>query len=302
MERKRKALRSWVKLIKNNQAYRIDSSSKDTAGWVGSRWPHSVGRLAVAGWARSQRHPGAVALVAVAGDVSRPVPAATRSGTAVAVGTSYVAAAPADAGAGTVAASAATAAAAASACADAGCAFGGASAIQREADCPVHRARCLDDRQRPPEVCNWHIQWGWTGARWGLAYVPCDPYRYSARSICNHRPCRPYFRAPVDADSRPHSACRSDCTGETSDKACPVGHPRFHNGGRKLLVVTNSDRRDRQLAGTVAEPTASAEAPVRPHRNAVDADAGVPPRHFAGLGCTNSRSTNSCYCPTCPTY
>lgn len=120
-------------------------------------------------------------------------------------------------------------------------------------------------------------------------------------SICN-QPSHPYFRVPVDADSRLYFACRSDCRGETLDKAGLVDLPRFHNGGRRLLDVTNSGHRDHQLAGIVlVEPIVSAEEPVRPHHNAADADASVPPRHFAGLGCTNSRSTNSCYCPTCPT-
>lgn len=130
--------------------------------------------------------------------------------------------------------------------------------------------------------------------------VPCDPYRCSETSTCS-RPCRPYFRVPADADSRPCSACRSDCKGETSDKDLADLLPWFHNDGRILLDVTNSGRRVHRLAETVAGPIASAEVPVRPHRSAADADAGVPPRHFAGPGYTNSRSTNSCYCPTCPT-
>lgn len=247
-----------------------------------------------------QRRPDAVEFVAVAEDASHPVPAVTQFGTAAVAGTLYAVAALADADAAAIAAADA-ATAVASAYADAGYASDDASAIQREADCPVRPIRCLDDRQRPPEVCNWHIRWGWTGVRWGLVYVPCDPYRYWVTSICNHQPCHPYFHVPVDADSRLRSACRSDYTGETSDKACPADLPWFHNDGRRLLDVTKSDRRDRQLAGIVAEPIASAEAPVRPHRSAVDADASVPPHHFAGLGCTNSRNTNSCYCPTCPT-
>lgn len=116
-----------------------------------------------------------------------------------------------------------------------------------------------------------------------------------------NQPCRPYFRVPVDADNRPRFACQSDYKGETSDKACPVDLPWFHNDGRILLDVTNSGRRGHRLAEIVAEPIVSAEVPVRPHRSAADADAGVPPRHFAGPGYTNSQSTNSCYCPTGPT-
>lgn len=233
---------------------------------------------------------------AVAGEF-RLVLVATQFEIVVAVGTSYVAVAPADADAAVVAARAVIAA---SACADAGCAFDGASAIRREADYPVRRERCLDDRQQPPEVCNWHRRWGWTDVRWELVCVPCDPYRCSETSTCN-RPCRPYFRVPVDADSRPRSACRSDCTGETSDKAYLADLPWFHNDGRILLDVTNSGRRGHRFAETAAGPIVSAEVPVRPHRSAADADADVPPRHFAGPGYTNSRSTNSCYCPTCPT-
>lgn len=79
-------------------------------------------------------------------------PVVTRFEIVVAAGTSYVAAS-ADADAAIVAADAAIAA---SACAHAGCAFDGASAIRPEADYPVRRERCLDDRQQPPEVCNWH--------------------------------------------------------------------------------------------------------------------------------------------------
>lgn len=132
--------------------------------------------------------------------------------------------------------------------------------------------------------------------------VPCDPYRCLETSTCN-RPCRPYFRVPVDADSRLCSACRSDCKGETSDKAYLADLLWwFHNDGRMLLDVTNSGRRGHWLVEIVAGPIAFAEVPVRPHHSAADADAGVPPRHFAGPGYTNSRSTNSCYCPTCPTY
>jgi len=130
--------------------------------------------------------------------------------------------------------------------------------------------------------------------------VPYDPFRYSETSIYN-RPCHPYFRVPADADSRPRSAYRSGCTGETSDKAYLADLLRFHNDERILLDVTNSGRRDHRLVGTVAGPIVFAEVPVRPHRSAADADAGVPPRHFAGPGYTNSQSTNSCYCPTCPT-
>ena len=131
--------------------------------------------------------------------------------------------------------------------------------------------------------------------------VPCDPYWCSETSIYN-RPCRPYFRVLVDVDSRLRSAYQSDCTGETSDKAYLADLPPwFHNDGRILLDVTNSDRRDHWLAETVAGPIVFAEVPVRPHHSAADADAGVPPRHFAGPGYTNSQSTNSCYCPTCPT-
>lgn len=104
-----------------------------------------------------QRLLDAVEFVVVAENVFQPVLAVTLSETAVAVGTSYVAAVSADADAAIAVADAAIAA---SAYAGAGYAFGGASAIQREADCPVHRVRCLDDRQRPPEVCNWHIRWG----------------------------------------------------------------------------------------------------------------------------------------------
>lgn len=247
-----------------------------------------------------QQHLDAVELVAVAEDAFHSVPAVTQSEIVAAADTSYVVVANADAAIAVVIA-VADAAIAASAYGDAGYAFDDASAIQREADCPVHRARCLDDRQRLPEVCNWHTRWEWTDVRWGLVYVPCGPYRYLVMSTCN-QPCHPYFRVPVGADSRPHFACRSDYMGETLDKACPVDLPWFHNGGRRLLDVTNSDRRvHHQFAETVAEPIVSAEAPVRPHRSAADADASVPPHHFAGLGCTNSRSTNSCYCPTCPT-
>lgn len=141
----------------------------------------------------------------------------------VAVDTSYVVVALVNADVAIVAAvDAATVAPAYADAAD--CAFGDASAIRREEDCPVRRERCPDDRQQPPEVCNWRRRWGWTDVRWELAYVPCDPYRDSGTSTCN-QPCRPYFRVPADADNRPRSACRSDCTGETSDKACPADLP-----------------------------------------------------------------------------
>lgn len=110
-----------------------------------------------------QRHLDAVELAAVAG-AFHFVPVATQFVIAVAAGTSYVAAAFADAD---VAIAVADVAIVASAYADAGCAFDGATAIRREADYPVHRERCLDDRQQPPEVCNWHRRWGWTDVRWG---------------------------------------------------------------------------------------------------------------------------------------
>lgn len=99
-----------------------------------------------------QRRLDAAELAAVVADAFHLVPVATWFEIAVAAGTSYVAAAPADAD---VAIAAADAAIAASACAD-GCAFDGASAIRPAADYPVRRERCLDDRQQPPEVCNWH--------------------------------------------------------------------------------------------------------------------------------------------------
>lgn len=114
-----------------------------------------------------------------------------------------------------------------------------------------------------------------------------------------NQPCRPYFRVPVDADSRLRFAFRSDYKGETSDKVYPVDLPWFHNDERILLDVTNSGRRGHRLAEIVAEPIVSAEVPVWPYRSA-DAD-GVPPRHFAGLRHTNSQNTNSCYCSTGPT-
>lgn len=241
----------------------------------------------------TRRLPDAVELAAAAAGAFHFVPVATWFETAAAAGTSYAAAAPADADAATAAADAATAA---PACAGAGCAFGGASATRREADCPVRRGRYLDGRQRPLEACNWHRRSAWTDVRWGLTCVPYDPYRSSETSTYS-RPCRPSSRAPADAGSKPRSACRSGCTGETSGMACPVDRPLSHNGGQKLLDVTNSDRTDRQLAEIAAEPIViAAEAPVRPHRSAADADADVPPRHFAGPGCTNSRNTNSCYC------
>lgn len=243
-----------------------------------------------------QQHPDAAEFAAVVAGALRFVLVATYFEIVVAAGTSY-AVVSADVDAAIVAAGAVTAA---SAYADADCAFGGAFAIRREAGYPVRRERCLDDRQQPPEVCNWHRRWGWTDVRWGLLSVPCDPYWCSETLTCNW-PCHPYFRVPADADSRPRSACRSGCTGETSDKAYLAGLP-FHNDGRILLDVTNSGRRSHRFAGTVAGPIVfAAEVPVRPHRSAADADAGVPPHHFAGPGYTNSRSTNSCYCPTCPT-
>lgn len=110
-----------------------------------------------------QRRLGAAGLAAAAVDAFHLVPVATQFETAVA-DTSYVAAAPADADAATVAAGVAIAA---FAYADAACAFDGASATRRGADYPVRRERCLDDRQQPPEVCNWHRRWGWTDVRWG---------------------------------------------------------------------------------------------------------------------------------------
>lgn len=127
-----------------------------------------------------QRRPDAVELV-VAEDAF-PVPAVMQFEIAAAVvGTLYVVAALADVDAAIAVVDAAIAVASAYANA----AFDDAFAIQREVDYPVRPIRCLDDRQRPPEVCNWHIRWGWTDVRWGLVYVPCDPYRYSVMSICN---------------------------------------------------------------------------------------------------------------------
>lgn len=103
-----------------------------------------------------------LAVVVVAG-AFHFVPVATWFEIAVA-GTSYVAVASADADAAIAVVDAATAA---SAYADVGCAFGGASAIRREAGYPARRERCLDDRQQPPEAYNSHRRWGWTDVRWG---------------------------------------------------------------------------------------------------------------------------------------
>lgn len=100
-----------------------------------------------------QRRLDAAELAVAVVDAFHFVLVATWFEIAVAVGTSYVAAASVDADAATAVADAAIAA---SACADAGCAFDDASAIRPEADYPVRRERCLDDRQQPPEVCNWH--------------------------------------------------------------------------------------------------------------------------------------------------
>lgn len=111
-----------------------------------------------------QRRLDAAELAAAVAGAFHLVPVATQFEMAVAAGTSYVAAAPADADAAIAAADAAIAA---FAYGDAGCAFDDASAIRREADYPVRRERCLDDRQQPPEVCNWHRRWGWTDVRWG---------------------------------------------------------------------------------------------------------------------------------------
>lgn len=108
-----------------------------------------------------QRRLGAAGLAVAAVDAFHFVPVATQFET-VAADTSYVAVAPANADAATVAAGVAIAA---SAYADAGCAFDGASATRQGADYPVRRERCLDDRQQPPEVCNWHRRWGWTDVR-----------------------------------------------------------------------------------------------------------------------------------------
>lgn len=122
----------------------------------------------------TQRHLDAVELaveLAVA-DAFRFVPVATWFEIAAAVDTSYVVVALVNADAAIAAADAVTVA---SAYADADCAFDDASAIRREADYPVRRERCPDDRQQPPEVCNWHRRWGWTDVRWELTCVPCDP-------------------------------------------------------------------------------------------------------------------------------
>ena len=224
--------------------------------------------------------------------------AATSPASVAAAGTSCVAAAPEDADAAVVAADAATVAAA---CEGAASAFDGASATRQAAGCPVHRVRYPDDRPRPLEACNSHRQWEWTDVRSGLACVPCGPYRGSGTSTCNH-PSRPCCRAPVDADNRSRSACPFDCTAETSDKVYLAGYRRPHSDGQALLDVGDWDRMDPRLAEIAAAPTAFAGAPGRRHRSAADADAGVPPRHYAGPGCTNSRSTNSCYCPTWPTF
>jgi len=108
-----------------------------------------------------QRFDVAELAVAVAG-AFHFVPVAMQIEIVVAAGTSYVVAVPADADAAIAAADAAIAA---SAYEGVGCAFGGASAIRREAGYPVRRERCLDDRQQPPEVCNWHRRWEWTDVR-----------------------------------------------------------------------------------------------------------------------------------------
>lgn len=121
----------------------------------------------------TQRHLDAVELVAAAADAFRFVPVATWFEIVVAVDTSDVVVALVNADVAIVAA--ADAATVASAYADADYAFGDASAIRREEDCPVRRERCPDDRQQPPEVCNWRRRWGWTDVRWELVYVPCDP-------------------------------------------------------------------------------------------------------------------------------
>lgn len=98
-----------------------------------------------------QRHLDAVELAVAVADAFHSVPVAMRFVIVVVAGTSYVAAEPADADAATAVADAATVA---PAYADAGYAFGDAFAIRREVGCPVRRGRCLDDQQRPPEVCN----------------------------------------------------------------------------------------------------------------------------------------------------
>lgn len=100
-----------------------------------------------------QRRLDAAELVAAVVGAIHLVPVVTQFEIAVAAGTSYVAAAPANADAAIVAADAAIAA---FAYAGAGCAVDDASAIRPKADYPVRRERCLDDRQQPPEVCNWH--------------------------------------------------------------------------------------------------------------------------------------------------
>lgn len=100
-----------------------------------------------------QRRLDAAELVAAVVGAVHLVPVVTQFEIAVAAGTSYVAAASANADAAIVAAGAAIAA---FAYAGAGCAFDDASAIRPKADYPVRRERCLDDRQQPPEVCNWH--------------------------------------------------------------------------------------------------------------------------------------------------
>lgn len=193
-------------------------------GLVSSNLPHSEACPAVVE-RLTQRHLDAVELAAVA-DAFRLVPVATWFEIAAVVDTSYVVVALVYAGAAIAAADAGIAVASAYVGAD--CAFGDASAIRREVDYPVRRERFPDDRQQPLEVCNWHRRWGWTDVRWELACVPYDhhhhPYQGSGTSTCN-QPCRPYFRVLADADNRPRSACRSDCTGETSDKACPADLP-----------------------------------------------------------------------------
>lgn len=103
-----------------------------------------------------QRRLDAAELVAAVVGAVHLVPVVTQFEIAVAAGTSYVAAASANADAAIVAAGAAIAAIAVFAYASAGCAFDDASAIRPKADYPVRRERCLDDRQQPPEVCNWH--------------------------------------------------------------------------------------------------------------------------------------------------
>lgn len=110
-----------------------------------------------------QRRLDAAELAVVVADAFHFVLVAMHFEIAAAVDTSY-AAVPADADAAIAAADAAIAA---SAYADVGCAFGGASVTRQGADCPVRRVRYLDDRQQPPEACNWHRRWGWTDVRWG---------------------------------------------------------------------------------------------------------------------------------------